>query len=132
MPEIGCGLDKIQSTDILKLLGDTFTYSGILLEIVRGRGHDNTRMNPSPNGRNYAECQVENYTNEWIRKKDELKFDFNRDSNSCQPPCTEQFLFLRPKQLIDDLNEYYFRYQPQDIKTFMKHFNLHYTDLENE
>ena len=29
MPKVGCGLDKLQWTDVFRLIQDTFTYSGI-------------------------------------------------------------------------------------------------------
>ena len=34
MPKIGCGLDKFQWTDVFKLIQDTFTYSGIQIQII--------------------------------------------------------------------------------------------------
>ena len=34
MPKIGCGLDKLQWTDVFKLIQDTFTYSGIQIQII--------------------------------------------------------------------------------------------------
>ena len=89
------------------------------------------RINSSPHRENYAEHEIEKYTNEWTREKDELEADFTRDSKASQPPCTEKFPFLRSKQLIDDLINYYLQYQAQDIKNFIKQFDFRYTDLED-
>ena len=64
MPQNGGGSDKLQWIDILKLIQDTFTYSGIQIQIITRREQDTTRINPPPNGENYAEHEVEKYKNE--------------------------------------------------------------------
>ena len=66
------------------------------------------------------------------KERDEVKTDFTRSSKSSQPPCTEQFPILRPKQLNDNLIGYYFQYQSQDIKNLINQFGFRYTDLEDE
>ena len=130
MPKIGCGLDKLQWTDVFKLIQDTFIYSGIQIQIIAKR--ETIGRNPSPNNEHYVENEVENYTNEWTEERDELETDFTRDSKSCQPPCGEQFPILRSKQLNDDLIDYYLQYQSEDIRNFIKQFDFRYTDLEDE
>ena len=132
MPKIGCGLDKLQWTDVFKLLQDTFTYSGVQIQIVTKRETDSKRRNPSSSNKHYVENEVENYTNERTKEGDELETDFTRDSKSCQPPCAEQFPILRSKQLNDDLIDHYLQYQSEDIKSLIKQFGFRYTDLEDE
>ena len=133
MPKIGCGLDKLQWTDVFKLLQDTFRYSGIQIQIITKKGTDSIRSNLPPNNERYVENEVVNYTNEWTKKRDELETDFTRNSKSCQPPCTEQFPILRLKQLIDDLIDSYLQYQSEDIKNLIKQFDFrYYTDLKDE
>ena len=132
MPKIGCGLDKLQWTDVFKLLQDTFTYSGIQIQIISKRETDSIKRNPSPNSEHYVENEIENYTNEWSKERDELVTDFTRDSKSCQPPCTEQIPTLRSKQLNDDPIDYYLQYQSEDIKNLIKQFDFRYTDVEDE
>ena len=110
MPKIGCGLDKLQWTDVFKLTQDTVTYSGIQIQIITNRETDSITRNPSSNNEHYVENELKNYTNEWNNEQDELETDFTRDSKSCQPPCNEQFPILRPKQLNDDLIDYYPQY----------------------
>ena len=68
MPKIGYGQDKLQWTDVFKLLQDTFTFSGIQIEIITKRETDSMRRNPSFNNEHYAENEVENYTNEWTKE----------------------------------------------------------------
>ena len=48
MPKIGCGLSKLQWTDVFKLLQDTFTYSGIQIQIITKRETDSIRRNLHP------------------------------------------------------------------------------------
>ena len=88
MPKIGCGLHKLQWTDVFKLLLDTFTYYGIQIQLITKRETDSIRRNPSSNNEHYVEKEVENYTNERIKELDELETEFTKDSKSCQWPCT--------------------------------------------
>ena len=132
MPKFGCGLDRLQWTDVFKLIRDTFTYSGIQIQIITKRETDPRRRNPSSNIEHYVEDEVENYTNEWTKERNELETDFTRDSKSCQAPCTEQFPILRPQQLNDDLINYYLQYQSEDINNLIKQFDFRHTDLEDE
>ena len=132
MQKIGCGLDKLHWTDVFKLIQDTFTYSGIQIQIITKRDTDSIRRHPSSNNKHYIENELEKYTNEWTEEQDELETDFTRDSRSCQPHCTEQFPILRPKQLNDDLIDYYLQYQSEDIKNLIEQFDFSYTDLEDE
>ena len=132
MSKIGCGPDKLQWTDVFKLIQDTFIYSGIQIQIITKRETDSLRRNPSTNNEHYIENEVENYTHEWTNERDELETDFTRDSKTCQPPCAEQFPTLRSKQLNDDLIDYYLQYQPEDIQNLIKQFDFRYTDLEDK
>ena len=47
-------------------------------------------------------------------------------------PCKEQFPALRPKELNNDLIDYYLQYQPQKIKDFIEQFDFQYTELARE
>ena len=132
MPKIACGLDKLQWTHVFKLLQDTFTYSGIQIQIITKGETDSIRRNPSPNSEHYVENELESYTNEWTKERDELESDFTRDSKSCQPPCAEHFPILRSKQLNDDLIDYYLQYQTEDVTNLIKQFDFQYSDLEDE
>ena len=90
------------------------------------------RRNPSSNNKHCVENEEETYTNEWTKKRDELQTDFSRDSKSCQPPCSEQFRILRPKETNNDLIDYYLQNQSKDIKNVIRKFDSRYTDLEDE
>ena len=58
MLKIGYGLDKVQWTDVFKLLQDNFTYSGIEIQIITKRETDSIRRNLSSNIEHYAEKEV--------------------------------------------------------------------------
>ena len=132
MPKIGCRIDKLQWSDVFKLIQEILTCSGILIQIITKRETDCIRRNPSSNNEHYVENEVEKNTNEWTKERDELETDFTRDSKSCQQPCSEQFPILRSKQLNDDLIDYYLQYQPKDIKNIIKQFDFRFIDLEDE
>ena len=110
-PKIQCAVDKLQWIDVFKLIQDTFTTSGNQTQIITKKETDSIRRSTSSGNEHYVEKDAKNYTNERTKKRDELETDFARDSKSCQPPCTKQFSILRPKQLSDDLINYYFQYQ---------------------
>ena len=132
LPKKGCGLDKLQWTDVLKLRKNTFTYSGFQIQRVTKRERDSIRINFSSNNEHYVENEIENYTNEWTKEQDELKTEFTKVAKSCQPLCTEDILILRRKQINDNLIDYYLQYQPEYIKSLIKQFGFRYTDLEDE
>ena len=132
MSKIGCVLEKLQWTDVFIFIQDTFTYSEIQIQTLTKKETDSIRRNPSSKNEHYVENEVGKYTNEWTKERDELETDFIRVSKSCQPPCSEQFPILRPKQLNDGLMGYYLQYQSQDIKHFIKQFGFGYTHLEDE
>ena len=67
MAKVGCGPDKLQWIDVFKLIQDTFTYSGIQIQIITKRETDSMRRNPSSNNEHYVKNEVENYTNEWTK-----------------------------------------------------------------
>ena len=132
MAKIGCGIDKFQWSDVFQLIQDSFTYYGILIQIIIKKEIDSFNRNPSSNNKHYAEIEVENYTNEWTEEREELETDFTRDSKSCQLPCTEHFLILRPIKLNICLIDYYFQYQSQDIRNLIKQIDFRYTDCKDE
>ena len=132
VPKTRCGLDKLQWVDVFKLIQDNFTCSGIQNQIITKRQTDSIRGNPSSNNEHYVEKEVEKYTNDWTKERDEPGTDFTGDSKSCQPSCTEHFPILRSKQLNDDLIDYYLQYQSEDIKNLIKEFDFRYTDIEDE
>ena len=60
LPKIECGLDKLQWTDVFELIQDTFTYSGIQIQIIIKRETGSIKRNPSFNSEHYLENEVEN------------------------------------------------------------------------
>ena len=117
---------------VLKTLKDTFTDSGILIQIISRNELDCKIATKPTNSEDYIENEIDSYANEWTNEKNELETDFTKDSKSCQPPCKEQFPILRPKEQNNDLIDYYLQYQPQELKDFIKQFDFQYTDLEDE
>ena len=77
--KFGYGLDKLQWIDVFTLIQDTFTYSEEQIQTVTRRQRDSIRITSSSNDDHFSEHEVENYTKEWTRKKDEIETDFTRD-----------------------------------------------------
>ena len=111
-PKSQCEKGVVGWIDVLKFIRETFAFFGIQIQIFTRKEPDCRGWNPSHNDDQNAEQEIENYTNEWTREKNELETVFTRDSKSRQPPCNEQFPIRRPKQRNDGLFENYFQYQP--------------------
>ena len=63
-PKVDCGLDKLSWNELLKILEDTFTDSGILIQIIsRNELNYKTATKPT-NSENYIEDEIDNYTND--------------------------------------------------------------------
>ena len=106
VPKIGCGLEKLSWNEVLKILKDTSTDSEIFIHIISRNQLDCKTATKPSNSENYIEDETDNYTNEWTNEKNELETDYTKDSKSCQPPCKEQVLILRPKKLNNNLIDY--------------------------
>ena len=91
MPKIGYGLDELSWNEVFKILKDTFTDSGVLIQITSRNELDCKAATEPTNPEDYIENENDNYANEWTNEKNELETDFTKDSKSCQPPCKEQF-----------------------------------------
>ena len=87
MPKIGRVLYKLSCKEVLKILKDTFTDSGILIQIIFRYELDCK----TANSENYIGDAIDNYTNEWTNEKNELETDFTKDSKSCQPHVKNNF-----------------------------------------
>ena len=81
MLNTGRGLGKLHWIDVFTLIRDTFTYSGNQIQLITRREKD-SRKNPSSNDKYYSEHEVDVFTYEETRGKDELETDFARDSKS--------------------------------------------------
>ena len=112
IPKNDCGLDKFSRNEVLKTLQDTFNDSGILKQIISRNELDCKTVNKPTNSETCIEDEIDNYTNEWTKEKNELETDFTKDSKSCQPPCKEHISILRPEEPNDDLIDHCLQYQP--------------------
>ena len=83
MPKIGCGLDKLPWNEVLKILKDTFTDSGILIQIISRNELDCQTATKPTSSKDYIENEIDSYANEWTNEKNELETDFTKDSKSC-------------------------------------------------
>ena len=64
MPKIGCGLDKLSCNEVLKILKDIFTDSGILIQFISRNELDCKIANKPRNSETYIEDEIDNYTDE--------------------------------------------------------------------
>ena len=64
MPKIGCGLDKLSWNEVLKILKDTFTDSGILIQIISRNELDCKTATKPLNSEDYIENGIDSNANE--------------------------------------------------------------------
>ena len=126
------GLDNISWKEALDIIRNTFDYGHIKVEIVSQNEANLQFVNASIRKEEVEEGDIDFYMEQFANGTEELETDFAKDAKCCQPPCTEQFVELRTKEDNDALIDYYFQYQPEEIKEYVKKFDFGYTDLQDE
>ena len=75
---------------------------------------------------------MEQYSEEVFIENPELKTDFTKDSQSCQPNCDGQFPVLHEGDHNDELIEHYLQHQPKELSKYGKDFNFQYSNITDE
>ena len=133
IPKLGCGLDKMNWQDVVKLLRDIFAYSEIQIVVYSLDEQAIHPMSAEGDLEFYAEDEIDRYSEKFHLNERELKTDFTSDAKSCQPDCDEHFPTLRPKEQNKALIEHYFQYQPKEVTDYVKQFDFQYSDItDNE
>ena len=133
IPEIGCGLDQMNSQDVVKLLRDIFAYSEIQIEVYSLNEHAIHAMSTEGDPEFSAEDEIDRYSKEFHLNARDLETDSSSDAKPCQPDCDEQFPNLRLKEQNEALIEHYVQYQPKELIDYYKQFNFQYSDItDNE
>ena len=132
IPKLGCGLDKMNWQEVVKLLRDVFAYSDVHVVVFTLESHGVHAMSSEGDPEFYAEDEIERYSEEFYLDEKDLETDFTKDSKSCQPPCDEQFPVLREKDLNNRFIEYYLQYQPKELVDYTKEFDFQYSDITDE
>ena len=126
------GLDNISWKEALDNIRNTFDYGHIKVEIVSQNEANLQFVNASIRKEEVEEGDIDYYMEQFANGTKELETDFAKDAESCQPPCTEQFVELRTKEDNDALIDYNLQYQPEAIQEYVKKFDFRYTDLQDE
>ena len=132
IPERGCGLDKMNWQEVVKILRDVFAYSVIHVVVYTLESHGAHAMSSEGDPEFYAEDQIERYSEKFYLDEKDLETDFTKYSKSCQPPCDEQFPILREKELNNRLLEHYLQYQPIELVDYVKEFQFQHSDFFDE
>ena len=129
IPKIGCGLDKINWQDVVKLLRDVFAYSDIHIVVYTLESHGVYALSSEGDPEFYAEDEIERYSEEFHLNEKDLETDFTRNSKWCQSISDEQFPVLREKEGNDRLIEFYLQYQPKELVDYIKEFDSQFSDI---
>ena len=130
--KVGCGLDKMNWQDVVKLLPDVFAYSDIYIVVYTLESHGVHALSSEGDPEFYAEDEIERYSEEFHFIEKHLETDFTKDSKSYQPNCDEQFPVLREEEGNDRLIEFYLQYQPKEHLDYIKEFDFQYSDISDE
>ena len=57
---------------------------------------------------------------------------FSKDSKSCHPTCDERFPVLRDKDHNSPLIDHYLQYQPKELINYVKEFEFRYSDITDK
>ena len=104
--KIGCGLDKMNRQEVVKLLRNVFAYSDSHVVVYILESHGVHALSSEVDPEFYAEDEMERYSEEFQLNEMDLETDFTRDSNSCQPTSDEHFPTLREKEGNDRIIEF--------------------------
>ena len=133
IPKIRCGLDQMNWQDVVKLLRNTFAYSGLQIVVYSLHEHPVHAMSAEGDPEFYAEDEIDRYREEFHLNERELETDFTGDAKSCQPVCDNQFPVLCPKEQNEALVERYLQYKPKNLIDYVNQFNYQYSDItDNE
>ena len=132
IPKNGCGLDKMNWQDVVKLLRDVFAYSDIDIVVYTLESHGVHALSSEGDPEFYAEDEIERYSEEFHLNEKDLETDFTRDSKSCQPISDEQFPVLREKEGNDRLIKFYLQNQPKELVDYIKEFDFQYSNISDE
>ena len=113
IPMIGCGLDKMNLQDVVKLLRDGFAYSDIHIVVYTLESHGVHALSSRGDPDFYAEDETDRYSEEFHLNEKDLETDFTRCSNSCKRISDEQFPALRGKEGNDGQVEFFLQKQPK-------------------
>ena len=132
IPKIGCGLDKMNWQEVLKLIRGIFVYSNIRIVDYTLEESEVHALSSEADPDFYAEDEIERYSEEFNLNDKDLETDFTRDAKPCQPTCDEQIPTFREKEYNNHLIEHYLQYQPKKLVQYVKEFDFQFCDITNE
>ena len=124
IPKLGCGLDRMNWEEVVKLLRDIFAYADVQLVVYTFEKNGVYALSAEGDANFYADNEIERYSEECLLENHELATDFTKGSKSCQPTCDEQFPVLREKDHKNRLIDHYFHYQPKELINYIKDFDF--------
>ena len=132
IPKLGCGLDRMNWQEVVKLLRDIFAYADVQLVVYTLEGDGVHALSAEGDAEFYADKEIERYSEEFLLENRELKTGFTKDSKSCQPTCDEQFPVVREKYHNNRLVDHYLQYQPKELINYVKEFDFQYSEITDE
>ena len=80
IPKIGCGSDKMNWQEVVKLLRDVFAYSDIHIVVYTSENHGVHALSSEGDPEFYAKEEIKRYSKEFQPNEKDLETDFTRDS----------------------------------------------------
>ena len=133
IPKLGCGLDRKNWQEVVKLLRNISVYADLQLVVHTLEQHGVHALSAEGDAEFYADDEIERYSKKILLEKPELEIDFTKDSKSCQPTtCDEQLPVLRKKDHSNRLIDHYLLYQSKELINYVKEFDFQYSDITDE
>ena len=129
IPKIGCGLDQMNSQEVVKQLRDIFVYSNIRIVVYTLEENGVHALSSEGDPDFYAEEEIERYSEEFYLNDKDLETDFSRDAKSCEPTGDEQCPTFREKDYNNQLIEHYLQYQPKELVQYVKEFDFQFSNI---
>ena len=82
IPKLGCGLDQMNSQEVVKLLRDIFVYAEVQIVVYTHEENGVHVLTAESDAEFYADDELERYSEEFHLENCELETDFTKDSKS--------------------------------------------------
>ena len=132
IPRLDCGLDRMISQEVLKLLRDIFAYADVQVVVYTLEEHGLHAMSAEGDAECYSDDEIKDFLEEFLLQNSELETDFTKDSKSCLTNFDDQFPVLRSEEHNNRFIDHCLQNQPKELASYVKDFDFWYSDIADE
>ena len=132
IPKLGCGLDQMIWSEVVRLLHDIFVYADVQIVVYKFEENGVQAMSAKGHAEFNPDDEIERYNEDFFCGNRELGADSTKASKSCQPTRDEEFPVLHEKDYNNHLIDHYLQHQHNKVIKYVKEFDLRYSHNTDE